>query len=395
MGKRSRWIAIGSAVVAVTLLAWAFVPRPLPVELAPVSTGAFEATVDEDARTRVRDRFVVVAPLAGTLARITLREGDEVAIGAPLARLDPLPPALLDRRTSMAQRAAVGVAEAGLERADARIAEADVVLAQARSRLSRSERLLVDRLVPAATVETDRLALRAAQRQADAAVAERHMSLHALEQARAALEAAAGEPGATFEVRSPVAGRVLRVLQQSEAAVGLGTPLLEIGDTAALEIVAEVLTTEAVRVLPGQRVHVEGWGGDRVLEGTVNRVEPGAFTKISALGVEEQRVRVVIDLQGSPGHWQRLGDGFRVSVRIVTDAADQALRVPLGALFPRPEGGMAVFVHEDGRVALRDIRLRARGATHAWVESGVEAGEELVVFPPAELTDGQRVRRRE
>jgi HlyD family secretion protein len=205
-----------------------------------------------------------------------------------------------------------------------------------------------------------------------------------------------GAPGASraFAVRSPVAGRVLRVPQTSEATVALGAPLIEVGDTARMEIVAELLTTDALRTQPGSRVVIERWGGPGTLQGRVRRVEPAAFTKVSALGVEEQRVNVLIDLTSPHAQWQALGDGYRVSVRIVALSEPQVLRVPVSAVFPRPEGGMAVFVLDGSHARLTAVELGARNGTEAWVKSGLSEGATVIVYPGANVSDGARVKAR-
>jgi HlyD family secretion protein len=195
-------------------------------------------------------------------------------------------------------------------------------------------------------------------------------------------------------VRSPVAGRVLRVLQASEGVVALGTPLLELGDVAQLEVVAELLTTDALAALPGSPVRIEDWGGAGTLQGRVKAVEPAAFTKVSALGVEEQRVIVHVELTSPPAQWHALGDGFRVGVRIVTRRVDAALRVPVSAVFPRPEGGHAVFGVRDGRARVRPVEIGARNAEHAWVTQGLASGDTVLVYPPSAVADGVRVRIR-
>jgi len=216
-----------------------------------------------------------------------------------------------------------------------------------------------------------------------------------VEQARVALETMA-RPGMAgmFQVRAPVAGRVLHVLQPSETMVALGSPLIELGDTARLEVVAELLTTDALLVRPGMPVAIDRRGGDRPLAGRVRSVEPGAFTKVSALGVEEQRVRVIIDLASPTADWERLGDGYRVTVRIVTLASDQVLRVPLSAVFPTAGGGFAVFLVAGGSARLTSVTVVARNASDAWIREGPAEGSEVVVYPPPAVADGQRVRAR-
>lgn len=394
--KKKTWIiAVAAGAATAALLAWAFAPRPLGVEVAAVAEGPFETSIEEDGKTRLRDRYVVAAPLAGTLARITLREGDAVEAGAALASITPVLPAMLDERTRREQQLRVEIAQAQTQRVAARIEGAKVALAQARNEQQRSELLAKQGFVAPTRLETERLAVQAAQKDLEAATEEGHVAAHEVEQARAALLALTRPGGRGFAVRAPVAGRVLKVAQASEGPVGLGTPLLEIGDTARLEVVAELLTADALRAQPGSPVRIERWGGDGTLEGRVRAVEPAAFTKISALGVEEQRVRVLIDLTSPPDRWRALGDGFRVGVRIVTRSLPKVVKVPVSAVFPRPEGGSAVFVVDGGRARLVPVQLGARNGQEAWIESGVAPGAQVIVYPPAATRDGLRVKPRQ
>ena len=314
--KRKTW-AYGAAItVALGLaIAWALAPRPVEVELAKVTQGRFESTIDEDGKTRLAERYIVSAPLSGHLSRITLHEGDTVEANAAVAVLRPVLPALIDERTLRELRARVEGAEANLLRAGTRVERARVALEQARNEARRTEELARQGFVAPTKLDTDRLSALAAQKEVESASAERHVAAHDVEQARAALGTAhpQGQANAAsgFQVRAPVAGRVLRVLQTNEGNVALGTPLLELGDTSRLEIVAELLTTDALAAQPGSAVIIERWGRPAALQGRVSRVEPGAFTKVSALGVEEQRVRVLINIT-SP-HEQVAGAGRRLS----------------------------------------------------------------------------------
>ncbi len=402
--KPRTWIyaAVGAAA-ALALLAWAFAPRPVEVEVATASQGHFETTIDEDGKTRLRDRYIVSAPLAGLLTRITLREGDAVEADAVVATLQPVLSPMLDERTLREQQVRVDIAEAQVLRVNARVEGTKVALLQANNEVQRSEQLARQGFVSPTKLETDRLAALAAQKDLDAAHEERHVAGHEVEQARAALLAVRTPDrlGArAFVLRAPSAGRVLRVTQSSETVVALGTPLLELGDTRGLEIVAELLTTDALQARPGGRVLIERWGGEGVLQGRVRLVEPGAFTKVSALGVEEQRVKVLIDISSAPEQWQALGDGFRVGVRIVTMALDNAVKVPVSAVFPLPQGqsgqggGMAVFSVEDGRARLTPVQVGARNGAEAWVQKGLQPGTTVIVYPQATVKDGVRVELR-
>ena len=396
MKKTTVLMFAGGAAAALVLVAWAFVPRPVDVEVATVTQGRFEATVEEDGRTRLRDRYVVSAPLAGLLDRIVLREGDAVAANAVVATLTPVLSPMLDERTLREQQVRIEIAQANVARVAARVEGAQVALLQARNETARSEQLARQGFVSETKLDTDRLALQAAQKDLDAAVQERHVAGHEVEQARAALLAVQRRPGAGrgFELRAPVAGRVLRVLQGSEAAVALGTPVIELGDTTRLEIVAELLTTDALQARPGSAVLIDRWGGEGTLQGRVRLVEPGAFTKVSALGVEEQRVRVLIDITSPVEQWRALGDAYRVGVRIVTQAADGVLKLPVGALFPQRDGGMAVFVVDGSRARMQPVEVQARNGSEAWLRGGVPAGAAVVVYPPPQVSDGQRIRVR-
>ena len=426
--QRKTWLIGGSAALALVLaVAWAFAPRPVEVELATVTQGPFETTLDEDGKTRLADRYVVSAPLAGKLARIALKEGDAVDVGNPLAVLSSVLPAMLDERTRRELRARVEAAQDNVSRASSRSARAQVALDQANNEVRRSEQLVQQGFIAPIKVETDRLATLGAQREVEGAAAERRMAGHELEQTLAALGAVqpsgAGAGAASnaggFTVRAPSAGRILRVLQASEGAVALGTPLVEIGDTQRMEVVTELLTTDALAAKVGSRVVIERWGGPGTLEGRVRRVEPAAFTKVSALGVEEQRVRVLIDVTSPQTEWQALGDGYRVSVRIVTLSEAQAVQVPVSAVFPLPgdaggtgaaaasgaEAGeatgraigaarFAVFVVDGGRAHQTQVLLVARNGSAAWIRSGITTGQQVIAYPPATVRDGLRVAAR-
>lgn len=401
MQTSTRWAAAGATLALVALLGWAFAPQSIEVDVAPAVEGPFESTIDEDGRTRLADRYLVSAPLAARLTRIALREGDAVEAGAVVATLSPLLSPMLDERTLREQTARVEAAEAMVQRARVRIDRAKVTIAQVDVELMRNEQLAKDGFIAPTKLEADRLAAQAARKELDAAAQDHHIAGHDLEQARAVLGALRQSGGTAaargFAVRSPVGGRVLRVLQPSEGTVALGTPLVEVGDLGRLEVVAELLTTEALGLQPGMPVRIERWGGPSALAGQVRRVEPAAFTKVSALGVEEQRVNVLIDITSPRAQWQALGDGFRVGVRIVVLAAPRALKVPTSAVFPRAGGGpgeMAVFAVDDGRARLVPVGLRARNGSEAWIASGLTAGTRVVIYPPATVADGVRIKPR-
>jgi HlyD family secretion protein len=430
MQTRTKWVGIIAVAALAGLLAWAFAPRPLDVEVAAATLAPFERTVNEDGKTQLRERYTVAAPLTGRLARIQLDEGDRVEAGAVVAVLTPVLAPLLDERSERELAARIEAAQANLLRTTARIERARLAVAQARNDLQRSEQLAQQGFVAPTRLDTERLALQATQREVEAAEQERHVAQHDLEQARAALVATRSlSSGKPFALRAPVAGQVLRVLQASETPVTLGMPLLELGDLAQLQVVTELLTADALATPPGSLVRIDRWGGPSLLQGRVRRVEPAAFTKVSALGVEEQRVRVLIDITSPTPEWQALGDGFRVGVRIVTLALPQVVTVPVSAVFPLPagqaagsglaappaagatsvgQGGaaapttqaeaaerQAVFVVEDGRARLQPVLVGARNGSQAWLRSGLAAGAQVVIYPGAKVIDGARVKSRQ
>lgn len=399
MTPQRRWSLAGAAAAAVAALAWAFVPRPVAVEVATVTNGRFEQFIEEDGRTRLRDRFVVSAPLGGRLLRPALREGDAVVTGDVLARIVPAASPLLDDRSARESLTRVAGAQAQRAAADARLARAAVAVEQARAELRRSETLAGEGFLSPTRLETARLALQGYEREADAARQERQVAEQALQQARVAAGISGGGgtdrptgAGPDSLVRAPVAGQVLRVLHPSEGPVAAGTPLFEVGDLGSLEVVAELLTTDAPRAARGTPVRIERWGGTPDLQGAVVQVEPAAFTKVSALGVEEQRVLVVIALSSPRTDWQALGDGYRVAVRLQVQAVDGARQVPSSAVFPVPSGH-AVFVIDGGRARQTAVTVGGRQGAVTWLKDGPPEGTEVIVYPPASVRDGLRVRR--
>jgi HlyD family secretion protein len=400
--QRKTLLLGGLAVVALAaLLAWAFAPRPIAVEVGTAGIGPFETTIDVDARTRVRDRFVISAPLAGELQRLALREGDAVNAGDALARLRPALSPMLDERTTREQNARIGAAQATVQQATSRVNAARVALEQARMTQGRTEQLAQQGFVSPNKIDSDRLATRSAQSDLVAATEGERIARYNLAQARAALAAVrGGAAGTDFTVRAPVAGQVLKLHQTSEGVVALGAPLMEIGDTRHMEVVAELLSTDALLARPGSAVRIERWGGPGTLQGRVRLVEPAAFTKVSALGVEEQRVNVIIDITSAHALWQGLGDGYRVGVRIVTLSEAAVLRVPVSAVFPLPasaggsQAAFAVFVVSGGHARLQPVTLGERNASDAWIRQGLEAGDQVIIYPPTTVSDGARVQPR-
>jgi HlyD family secretion protein len=392
---RRNWILLALAgVLLAGLFAWALRPQPIPVEVAAVVRGTFTQTIEEDGRTRVRERYVVSAPLAGRLARIRLKPGDEVQAGMTVATLWPAAPAMIDARTARELNERVGAARAALAQAQANAARAEAALQQAHIDLERQRKLQGEGFLAPAALDQAQLTVQIQTRALEAARFAVDGARHDLAQAQAALirarDAAENRrPGAAWDISSPVDGRVLRVLQESETVVGIGAPLLEIADPQDLEVVVDVLSGDGVRIGTGARVVVDAGAGLQ-LAGRVRRVEPAAFTKVSALGVEEQRVNVIVDLLALPERARVLGDQFRVDARITLLERADALIVPVAALF-RDGEQWAVFVADGGVARKRMVRLGGRSPTDAWIEDGVAADERVIVYPSDSVADGRRI----
>lgn len=383
--KRWRlWLII---LAAAGLILWRLRPRAVDVEVVAVATGPLRETIDEDGETRVHDRYVVAAPVGGRLSRVRLRAGDSVSGGELVAWLEPAPLDARDRRQAAAQIAAA--VDAG-HAAEAAALAAEAALDQALRGRMRADSLAVQGHLSPAQREEAELLEATRRREAEAARARAATAAHDVERARAALLAASEtsslRQGRT-PIHAPVAGRVLRVLEESERVVLAGTPLLELGDPSRLEVVADLLSTDAVKVRTGDTVLVEQWGGGKALRARVRTVEPSGFTKISALGVEEQRVNLVADLVDSPGP---LGDRYRVEVRVVLWGVSEALKVPLSALV-RDGEDWSVFVVSGGRARARRITLGHRGAFEVEVVSGLQSGEPIIRYPSELIRDGLRV----
>jgi HlyD family secretion protein len=382
--KRAHKRLLGAVLLlgAVALLVALLRPAPLPVETALASRGPLQETVEEEGETRVRDRYTVTAPVAGRVGRITLREGDSVARGATVALLYPAP---LDVRSREAAGARVSQAEDAQRAAAAAVAAARGVLEQAQRGLTRAQALAKQGLLAPQERERAELEVSSAQRALESADFQAQAAAHDAEVAHAALLGSGSRP---IALRSPVEGKVLRIVERSERVVAAGEALLELGDLAKLEIVADLLSSDAVRVQPGDSLLIEGWGGG-TLNGCVRRVEPSGFTKVSALGVEEQRVNVVGDFADAPAD---LGDRFRVELRIIVWESDSVLQVPGSAVFRRAEG-WAVFVIDAGRARLRDVEVGHRTPFVVEVTRGVKEGEVVIRDPSDRIGAGSRVRR--
>lgn len=386
---------VGAALLAA--LVWAFMPAPADVEVASVGQGRFERAVQDDGKTRLRERYLVSTPLTGRVARIELKQGDAVTRDATLATVWPVAPALLDARARSEQQARVGAVEASVARARANVGRSLAALEQARAELKRSEMLAQQGYVSPNQNETGRLNVRLREKELESARQEEDASRHELEQSRAALkqfsQTTAEGPQRAFSIKAPISGKVLKILQQSEGIVNAGTPLMELGDPSQLEVVVDVLTEDAAQIKPGTAVRLMNWGGQEPLNGQVRLVEPAAFTKVSALGVEEQRVNTVIDITSPPESWRALGDGFKVDVRVLVQVVENAVMVPVSALFP-VGARSALFIVDAGRIRQQEVEVAARNGVQAWIRTGLQPGTKVVVYPDSALRDGDRVRSR-
>ena len=389
------WLLFTGGVVAA--IVWGFMPRPIPVETAVVKRGPLQVSVEEEGKTRVIDRFVVSAPVAGFARRLNADVGDIVKRGETLLLLDPLRSTVLDPRSRAEAQARVAAAEAALKRA-----QKDVEAAAAEARRWETQRKRARELHATGTIADealDEIAASAERSQAQERSAEYAVEVarHDLEAARTALRHSAAQqsekPAETVAVRAPVGGRILKIVHESEGVVDAGDPLLEIANPRGLEVEVELLSADAVKVGPGTRVLFERWGGEQHLQGRVRIVEPVGFTKISALGVEEQRVLVIADITSPPEQWARLGDGYRVEARFILWEGENVLQIPSSTLFRHGEG-WAVFAVEDGMAVRRAADLGHRNGLITEVLSGLEDGDTLITHPDDAIDDGVEVQLR-
>ena len=390
-----RLVMVAGILAVAAAVVWAIMPAAVPVETALVTKGRFVATVDEDGKTRVRERYVVAAPLAGRLGRIRFKVGDPIKVDDAVATITPSPAPLMDPRTHREVEERLGAAEANVERAKAVVERARAQSEQANTDLNRTRTLAQRGAATAQALEHAELAVRLADRDLRAAEFLDHAAEHELSQMHALLARYGGDtntdqPPESWSVTAPVNGVVLKVAQESETIVQPGMALLDIGDPHDLELAVDVLSTDAVEISAGADVTIVNWGGQEPLRGRVRRVEPAAFTKVSTLGVEEQRVNVLVDIISPAEQWDRLGDAYQVDAKIVVFTQDDVTIVPTGALFRRGER-WNVYVVKDGRAQIREVDVLRRSGRFAAVASGLSQGEPVVVYPSDRVASGVRV----
>jgi HlyD family secretion protein len=388
--KRSRIITAIAILALAGLVVIALLPSPIMVEAARAERGPLRVTIDEEGEARAHDRFVIAAPVAGRLARVELHDGDKVASGQVVAVIEPSP---LDPREREEVISRVQSAEALKHEADERVEQARADNEQARLERERAERLAKDGLVSIQSLEQAKNAevksvseLEAARFKAQAAASEVKIARAGL----IAIDAERKDAARLIKLRSPVGGRVLRVIEKSERVVAVGTSIMVLGDPHKLEVVVDVLSTDAVKVKPGAIILLEDWGGEEALRAQVRTVESSAFTKVSALGIEEQRVNIVADFIDPPGP---LGDGYRVEARIVIWESKDSLKIPSSSLFRHGEG-WSVFVIEEGKALRREVEIGHRSQLEVEILSGIVESEQVVLHPSNQIADGASVEAR-
>ncbi|WP_321396107.1 efflux RND transporter periplasmic adaptor subunit [Emcibacter sp.] len=391
----------GLGLLFLALLVYAFIPAAEEVDIERVRRGDVEIILEAEGKTRIRDIYVVSAPIDGRVMRVESEPGDMVHAGETvIANMTPADPDFLDKRSETQARADVRGAEAVKWQASTQVDRARAALDFAEAEYRRNEELFKKGNVSIARLEEAELQLKMRKAELRAAEADLQVAESQLESAQARLV----QPGAAEEagekdihdhicqvcVHAPVNGKVLRVMHKSEGVIAIGTPLAEIGDPTNLEIVVEMLSRNAVKVRPGDSALIRRWGGDEEINARVRLVEPSGFTKVSALGVEEQRVNVILDFIDPPEKWQTLGDAFRVEAGIIVDRAENVLYVPVSALF-RENGQWSVFVFSEGRAVLRPVQVGRKNDQEAEIINGLKEGEQVVVHPGNAIADGVRV----
>jgi HlyD family secretion protein len=391
------WATV-SAIIVIALVI-SFMPRAVMVDLVAVEPGPMVVTLDEEGETRVHDVYTLSAPVSGRVQRINWLVGDPVtANGTVLAQIEPGDPSFLDPRSEAQARAAIQAAEAARDLAAAAVKDAEAQYEFARAEYARMQELVKEGSVSKRDLDSAERDYKARHAGLDTARAALQVRSYELEVARAQLVSPLETQGSQeacdcIPIRAPVSGRILQITDRSERVVREGDVLMRIGDPKDLEIVADYLSMDAVKIEAGQRVIIDNWGGEKPLAGRVRLVEPFGFLKVSALGIEEQRVNVIIDFAGEDG-WEKLGHGYQVETRVVLWEGENVLTVPLTALF-RDGEQWALFVEEDGRAALRRVEVGQKNGVFAEIREGVAAGENVVMHPSDRVSNDTRIRSRD
>ncbi len=394
---QQRWVVWSLTLFAVAFLViWAMMPRPLSVEVGTVTTGRFEQAINEDGQLRLKNRYVISAPMTAELMRPSLKVGDSVRAGDVVATLLPPASSMIDERNRLVLQHRVGRDDAARMAATAQLQRLQTSLAQAELEAQRARKLAHDHFISPAALDQAVLAKRAAEQALAAAQAQLRSAEFTLAESQAALSKA--QPTSLSEknawvLRSPADGQVVRLYLTSSAPVAVGQALLEIGDIQAIEAVVDVLSSDARLMSPGATVLMSPGFGATLLNGKITRIEPVAFTKISALGIEEQRVNVIIELDRLPDNNQKLGEGFRIEAHIILSSQENVLLVPSAALV-RQGAGWQVLVHQNGRARARSVYVKQRSADVVWLDpdatNGVKKGDSVLLYPGT-ITDGQRI----
>ncbi len=395
-------IKISLAIVSFGLLTFAFLPEPIKVDIVEVTKGNLLVTLEGEGQTRIHDIYVVSTPVDGRVTRIDSEPGDIVAAGKTvIANMYPANPQFLDKRSETQARADVEGARAALALANARVKQVKAQLEFDRAELKRTQELFEKNMVSQSGLERSQLSLKTLNAELETAESNQKVMLSRLEAAKVRLlQPDAGELATVSDeshcqicIHSPVDGRVLRILHKSESIVPVGTALVEIGDPADLEVNIEMLSTNAVRVKVGDQALIKRWGGSEDINARVRVIEPSGFTKISALGVEEQRVNVILSFTDPIEKWQSLGDAFRVEAAIIIDRADDVIKIPLSALFRQNEI-WSVFKVVDGSAVLQAVEMKRRNDRFAEISKGLEIKDQLITHPGNSVEEGVRVEKR-
>lgn len=397
MTVKRKYLLIVFALSVSTALGYGFMPRSIWVETVTVKRGPFQVTIEEEGKTRVKDRFRISTPVAGTMHRVTWEVGDTVSAGEKLYDITPLKSVLLDPRSKAEAKDRVAAAEAALRTAQARVVADKASAEFAQAEYNRIQKIFDKKLIALSALERAESEKRRTAANLDSTRYAVDTARYTLQEARNALSHFASEGKDELSehvvVHAPVDGQILVIYRESEGTVAAGQVLMEIGNARVLEVIVEVLSRDAVRIQPGMPVKFTRWGGDQPLEGRVQVIEPTGFTKISALGVEEQRVRIIVAFTSPDEEWARLGDGYRVDTRFILWQEDNVLQIPQNALF-RHEDGWAVFVATHANKAeLRTVEPGKRSGLHTQILSGLKEGESVITHPDEQIAHGKRIRK--